>query len=120
MAQEELNDANKKLQVIRESKIEGIKLRAKAQWVEQGEKSTKFFLQQEKSIFVNKTIKELAREDKSRISDQEEILGYIKDFYQTLYTRQPRTIPLEKTMERLDISGLKKIPEQLKETLEGE
>ena len=120
MAQEELNDANKKLQSIREPKIEGIKLRAKAQWVEQGEKSTKFFLQQEKSNFVNKTIKELVREDKSRISDQEEILGFIKDFYQTLYTRQPRTIPLEKTMERLDISGLKKIPEQLKETLEGE
>ena len=107
-AQEELNDANRKLQVIREPEIEGIKLRAKAQWVEQGEKSTKFFLQQEKSNFVNKIIKELVREDKSRISDQEEILDYIKDFYRTLYTCQPRAVPLEKTMERLDISGLNK------------
>ena len=97
--QEELNEANRKLQILREPKIEGVKLRAKAQWVEQGEKSTKFFLQQEKYNFVNKTIKELLRDDESRISDQEEILDYIKDSYQTLYTCQPRTVPLERTME---------------------
>ena len=118
--QEELNETNRNLQILREPKIEGIKLRAKAQWVEEGEKSSKFFLQQEKSNFVNKTIKELLRDDKSRISDQKEILDYIKDFYQTLYTQQPRLEPLEKTMEKLDFSGLKRIPENFKEGLEGE
>ena len=118
--QEKLKDANKKLQTLREPRIEGVRLRAKAQWVEEGEKSTKFFLQQEKCNFLNKTIKELLRDDKSRISDQKEILEYIKKFYQTLYSKQPRSVSLERTMERLDISGLKVIPEHFKQSLEGE
>ena len=73
---EQLKIANEELAELRRPKIENIMLRARAKWVEQGERSSKYFLQLEKSNCVNKTIKELEKEDTSRITDQEEILQY--------------------------------------------
>ena len=63
-----LESLNTELIEHRRVKIEGKILRNRAQWVEQGEKSTKFFLQLEKSTYTNKTIKKLEKEDSSCIT----------------------------------------------------
>ena len=116
----ELNKMQSELVELRAPRIERVKMRARAQGVEQGERSTKFFLQQEKSNHVNKTIKELEAEDKTRITKQADILAYVKNFYQSLYTRKSRKVPLSKTLEKLDFTGLKTIPEEMRQSLEGE
>ena len=118
-SQKKLDCLNKELIEHRRIKIEGKILKNRAQWVEQGEKSTKFFLQLEKSTYTNKTIKKLEKEDSTSITDQKEILEYIKQFYENLYAKTPRNVPLEQTMKNLDITGLNKIPDETKAKLEG-
>ena len=43
-----LNSAKEKLELLYEEKLQGIIIRARARWWEQGEKSTKYFLNLEK------------------------------------------------------------------------
>ena len=115
-----LEEANKELEQIRKAKVESLIFRNRAQWVEQGDKSTRFFLQSQKSNCVNRTIKQLEKEDLTNITDQKEILEYIKQFYKDLYSERPREIPLEQTMAKLDLSGLSTLSKDLQNQLEGD
>ena len=63
-------------------------LRSKCEWVEDGEKNTKFFLNLEKKNADNKLICKLEKDDKV-IADQTEISNEIFDYYKTLYTESP-------------------------------
>ena len=51
-----LENLKSKLEEIRKSKIKGMILRSKLQWIEEGEKPTKFFANLEKKNYVNKLI----------------------------------------------------------------
>jgi len=60
-------------------------VRARAQWVEEGEKSTKFFLGLEKQHQIHNTIKALKVEDR-HISDMPSIINEVVRFYTDLYS----------------------------------
>lgn len=60
-------------------------IRSKARWHDEGEKSTKYFLNLEKRHFNTKTIRQLQLENSSVIKTDEEILTEAKSFYQNLY-----------------------------------
>ena len=55
----QLSIAHEQLVIIREEKLKGAKIRSRANWVENGEKTSQFFLQLEKSNYLNKCFKEL-------------------------------------------------------------
>ena len=59
--------------------------RSRVQWVEEGERSTKFFFGLEKSNGKKNSIGKPIKPDKSVLQDQEGISKQIVDFYQTLY-----------------------------------
>jgi hypothetical protein len=69
----------------REEKVEGILLRSKANWHENGEKCSQYFCKLEKKNFIKKTITELIDDAGHHISDQSKILLQQHDFYKTLY-----------------------------------
>ena len=69
-------------------KIEGLILRSKVKWVEEGEKSTKYFFGLEKNNFTKKHIRKLKLTDDSIITDEKNINLEIKTFYQSLYQSQ--------------------------------
>ena len=75
-----------RLEEIYENIAEGIKVRSRCQWYEDGEKSTKFFLNLEKSRAEKSTIKKLEI-DKKEIVDQSLIIGELKSFYQNLFKK---------------------------------
>ena len=59
----EYDNLKAELQQIYEAKAKGAILRSKVRWVEQGEKSTKYFFNLEKRNFNRKVITEIRRED---------------------------------------------------------
>ena len=67
-------------------KNNGIILRSKAKWVEEGEKNTKYFLNLEKRNFNNTCIKTLINKNEEEITDMKLIIEEEKMFYKQLYT----------------------------------
>ena len=67
-------------------KNNGIILRSKAKWVEEGEKNTKYFLNLEKRNYNSKCIKTLINKEGKEITDMGKILEEQKMFYEHLYT----------------------------------
>ena len=73
-----------------QKKTEGIIFRAKLQWVEQGEKNTKYFLNLEKQNYNLKYIKKLITNETTAFIKPNEILEEERQFYRNLYsTRLP-------------------------------
>ena len=70
----------------RQQKIEGILLRSRANWHENGEKCSEYFCKLEKKNFIKKTITELIDENGQHITDPSEILLEQQHFYKTLYS----------------------------------
>ena len=81
-------------------KNNGIILRSKAKWVEEGEKNTKYFLNLEKRNYNNTCIKTLINKDNKEITDMTEILEEQKLFYENLYTSK-----LNKTEEYREMTN---------------
>ena len=81
----EYDNLKTELQQIYEAKGKGAILRSKARWVEQGEKSTKYFFNLEKRNFNRKVITEIRREDGKTLLEEHEILKEIESFYGKLY-----------------------------------
>ena len=69
----------------------GAMLRSKTDWYEKGEKSSKFFLNLEKSNSVKNTIRLLSVAEKTGevlITDRKKILNHSKNFYENLFSRK--------------------------------
>lgn len=86
-----LENLKVQLQEIREHKIQGIAVRSRARWIDQGEKVNKYFCNMENRNFLDKLIPFLETDDKGVISDQESILKEVKQFYTDLYAFQDVT-----------------------------
>ena len=73
--QEALNQKKGELENKRQKIIEGLFLRSRANWHENGERRTEYFCKLEKKSLINKTISELIDEKGNHISDQSKILS---------------------------------------------
>lgn len=71
--------------MIRKEKIQGLLIRSRVRWAEEGEKPTKYFCSLESRNYINKTIPKVIKDDGNIISKQEEILNEIQLFYSNLY-----------------------------------
>ena len=86
LIQSSLNNKKIEFERKRGEKVEGILLRSKANWHENGEKCSQYFCKLEKKNFIKKTITELIDDAGHHISDQSKILLQQHDFYKTLYS----------------------------------
>ena len=66
----------------------GSPIRARTQWLNEGEKPSKFFCSLEKYNYTEKTIKTIQLQDGQCITDQKEILEEIKNFYSSLFSKK--------------------------------
>jgi len=81
--------AKEKLKQFELTDLEAIKIRTKARFLEEGEKSTRYFYSLEKKQKNNHTIKTLTRDNFDTITDTRAILTETHNFYKTLYTAEP-------------------------------
>ena len=65
---------------IHQQKNNGILVRAKALWIEEGEKNTKYFLNLEKRNYNTKNTKTLITKDGNELKDLKEIIEEEKSF----------------------------------------
>ena len=92
-----LEEKKEELKNIREKRIEGVLLRSKARWVEEGEKVSRYFCGLEKRHYVSKTMTKIVDKGKN-ITESKCILERVKLFYETLYEN--------KEVEDCEISSL--------------
>ena len=85
--QTEYFNLKKELEDIYKDKTQGMMLRSKAKFIEEGEKNSKYFLNMEKRNYNNKHMKSIINSDGSIINNPKKILEEQANFFQKLYTR---------------------------------
>ena len=88
---EELEEAKSELQQLRDRKIEGMIIRSRVQWLQHGEKHSKYFCNLEKRNFVDRSMNFLEKDNGQILYEQEKILEEVQSFYGNLYTKQEVT-----------------------------
>ena len=86
-----LHELNENLIRIRKEELNGALIRSRANWLEYGERPSKFFLNLENKNKVNKNISEIKLEDGTTLDSQQDILNELADFYEGLYKEKPTT-----------------------------
>ena len=71
---------------LRKEKLKGHCIRARAKWVEEGKKPTKYFCNMESRNYYSKLISRIELNNGTVITDQKDILKETKSFYQNLYS----------------------------------
>lgn len=108
------------LECIHESYTAGAMLRSKAQWVEQGEKNTQYFLNLEKRNYNQKCIRKITDNNTDYITKPNEIMNKIKEYYQDLYSNKSNeNVKLEES-SFLEQNEVKTISEESAESLDVE
>ena len=82
----QMEDTRTELDSLYDYITNGLIVRSRAQWVEKGENSSKYFLGLEKRNHVNTHIKRIIGSDQKLKLSQKEILCELKDYYTTLYS----------------------------------
>ena len=94
-------------------KTDGIIMRSKAQWVESGEKNTKYFLNLEKRNHNNTCIKKLILDDNSELVDIKPIIQEQERFYKNLFTSKSNIENTERFLNNENIKTLDKADRDL-------
>lgn len=98
----------------------GIIVRSRANWVEKGEKSNKFFLGLEKGNKGKSTIRCLLNDKDEECRDQKNILDEIKKFYSSLYSKKNVDLNLPSSKRFLESDSIPKLSGDDQESCEGE
>ena len=88
--QEKIKHTREEIEKIQEEKTKGAMIRCKVRWYEEGEKSTKYFLNLEKRNYSKKVISRLKDKHNHTLSQPKEINNEIFDFYKKLYSSRTR------------------------------
>ena len=112
-----LENKKKELIEIREKKMEGVRVRSRAKWVEEGEKPTSYFCNLENRNFVSKCMTSLISHKNKLIKTQSDILNEAKLFFKKLYSSQNTTqVDLHNVLKDFEVP---KLEDNVKLTLEG-
>ena len=109
------------LEEIYDNIAEGIRIRSRCQWYEEGEKSSKFFLNLEKFNGMQSQIRKIIVNDQE-ITDPNIILNEIRNFYESLFKKGDSKHPsqindfLEKVqLPKLNITEINECDNELSE-----
>ena len=110
-----LKEKDQELQNLYELEIKGYIIRSKADYIEGGEKNTKYFANLEKKRSDAKTLHKLVNNEKE-FTNQKDILEEVKSFYENMYAEKNVDIEKMKTMSK----NIKvKLSEEEKISIEG-
>ena len=106
-----LLDKRAELESIRSKKLKGQLVRSRLQWLQDGEKPSKYFSNLEKKNFIEKTIRKVRLNNGEVITDQENILSQVQQYYSNLF--ENRDDALQRiNFENLGIKSSTRVPEE--------
>ena len=83
----EMENIQLQLESIVKQKAMGAKIRSRIRWYEEGEKSTRYFMNLEKRNFNLKTVNRVCTNSGTFVENRQDILYELKNFYSKLYTK---------------------------------
>ena len=95
---------------------QGLKVRSRAEWSEEGERNSQFFEQLLKSIKRKSVIKEIYNENQEAVRDRKSILKTIREFYENLYAC--KNIEINDDIENVFFNDLPKLTKENREYCE--
>ena len=109
--------AKEKLKQLDLKDLEATKIRAKAQFTEEGEKSGRYFFSLEKSRKANQTIRVLTKDNLDTVTETRDLLSETRAFYKKLYSAETCDENAQETFLNATIPNL---PEDARNSCEGE
>ena len=110
-----LDENRTKLEILRNKKLQGMIIRSRMQWIDQGEKPSRYFCSLEKRNFVSKQMICLEKENGELVFETNEIIDETKNFYNNLYSK--------KDINNVNLNDILQAPvklnDQEKDSLEG-
>ena len=80
-----LEDRRARLEELRNKKVEGMVIRSRLRWIQEGEKPSRYFCNLESRNFISKCMPFIEKSDGEIIYSEKDILNEAKEFYQNLY-----------------------------------
>ena len=111
----EIEEKKCTLNEIHDYSRQGLRIRSRAEWYEDGEKNTQYFEQLLKSNKRKSVIREIYDKNRQEIKDDNEILKIIKSFYEKLYANNE--VILDENS--LFFTKLPKLSEESRDICEG-
>ena len=87
-----LEAKKEELRLLRQQKIDGMIVRSKIKWIQEGERPSKYICHLEKRNFVQKHLSFIQKQDGEVLFDQDEIVKETKDFYEKLYESREKDV----------------------------
>ena len=115
-----IDDKKSELQDIRNTKLRGNMIRSRTQWIDEGERPTKYFCALESKNFLDKTIKRVCTDDNRIITNQKDILSALQTYYQELFRNRDNEQKNCNLDELLKNQNIKKLSDKNKLSIEGE
>ena len=116
---EHLENLKTELYDIRNDKLKAFMICSKAQYIDQGEKPTKYFCGLEKHNYTSKIIGQVEKDDGSIIMEQTEILKEAELFYRSFYENKDDTLENINLEEYMKDANMNKLTNEETEKLEG-
>ena len=116
---EHLENLKTELYDIRNDKLKGFMIGSKAQYIDQGEKPTKYFCGLEKHNYTSKIIGQVEKDDGSIIMELTEILKEADLFYRSLYENKDDILENINLEEYMKDDNMNKLTNEETEKLEG-
>ena len=119
---ENLETKKHELESLRNEKMKGKLVRSRAQWVDEGEKPTKYLCGLESKNYTSKIIPKVEKDNGEIVTDQKEILKEVQYFFENLYKNknEDKGCSLKDIVEGLKGASIRKLTEEKKDNLEGE
>ena len=84
-----INTVTKEIETLCDDIIAGSKIRSKAQYLENNEKPTRYFLQREKKLATSKHMSKLTNDQGVTVTSNDDIVHVCKTYYSKLYNHEP-------------------------------
>ncbi|KAK3731911.1 hypothetical protein QZH41_016956, partial [Actinostola sp. cb2023] len=84
---QQITDLETTLRELKFQKMEGAKIRSRVQWIEQGEKPTKYFYNLEKQRAKTNSMDSVRDDNDNEVTDPNTIKTVVTDFYTNLYKK---------------------------------
>ena len=110
-----LEEKKHQLQAIRNRRLEGMMVKSRVKWFQDGKRASRYFCNLEKRNYTSTSMSFIETRDGKTVFSQKEILDETKAFYENLYS-QKETVDVDL---RTLISDAPSLTHEERETTEG-